>query len=154
MTIKEELAAELKAAMLARDARRRDVVRQIESEIGLVRSASGFDGKLDDDLYRSVIASYVKKMQKSVEEYRGLGGRGEAMAEKLEWEVEYLSRWLPKKLDEGATRRLVEAAIAELGVGGDPKAAGRVTGHIMKSRQDDVDGGLVNRLVREALGDA
>jgi len=65
--------------------------------------------------------------------------------------VEYLSRWLPSKLDEAATRDLVKAAIAELGVGGDEKAAGRVIGHVMKTHGKDLDGGLVNRVVREEL---
>lgn len=151
MSIKEELAAELKSAMLARDARRRDAVRQIETEISMVRSSAGFKGEIDDDLYVSVIGSYVKKMQKSVDEYRGLGERGEAMAEKLEWEVDYLSRWLPSKLGEEETLALVRAAIAELGVAGDPKAAGRVTGHLMKIHKDEVDGGMVSRLVRAEL---
>jgi uncharacterized protein YqeY len=73
------------------------------------------------------------------------------MAEKLGFEVEYLSRWLPQKLDEEATRSLVRSAIESLGVAGDEKAAGRVTGQLMKEHGKDVDGGLVNRLVREEL---
>jgi hypothetical protein len=36
-------------------------------------------------------------------------------------------------------------------VAGDEKAAGRVTGHLMKTRGADLDGGLVSRLVREEL---
>lgn len=75
------------------------------------------------------------------------------MAEKLGWEVEYLSRWLPKKLDEASTAALVRSAIAELGVAGDSKASGRVIGQIMKDHKDEVDGALVNRLVAEALNE-
>lgn len=152
MTIAEEMRAELVDAMRAGDKARRDVIRQIETEVTVLRSSPGFSGEVDDDTYRSVIGSYSKKMQKSIEEYRGLGERGGIMADKLTWEVGYLSRWLPKKLDEAATRRLVEEAIGELGVGSDPKAAGRVVGHLMKSPGDDLDGALVNRLVRELLG--
>jgi uncharacterized protein YqeY len=73
------------------------------------------------------------------------------MAEKLGWEVEYLSRWLPKKLDEESTAILVRSTIEELGVAGDPKASGRVIGQIMRTHKDEVDGGLVNRLVAETL---
>jgi hypothetical protein len=36
-------------------------------------------------------------------------------------------------------------------VAGEEKAAGRVVGHLMKSRGEDLDGGLVNRLAREEL---
>lgn len=151
MTIKQELAQELRDAMKAKDGPRRDVIRQIETEIAQARSQPGFSGEVDDDLYRQVIGSYVKKMDKSRQEYAELGERGEAMAGKLGYEVEYLSRWLPQKLDEETTRALVRSAIAELGVASDEKAAGRVTGHLMKSHGKDLDGGLVNRLVREEL---
>jgi uncharacterized protein YqeY len=46
---------------------------------------------------------------------------------------------------------LVESLIEEMGVAGDDKAAGRVIGQLMKSHGKDLDGGMVNRLVREAL---
>ncbi|HKZ19210.1 MAG TPA: GatB/YqeY domain-containing protein [Acidimicrobiia bacterium] len=154
MTIKEELNAELKDAMKARDARRRDVIRMIETEVTLARSAPGFKGEVNDSLYRKVIAAYAKKMEKAKGEFREAGDRGAAMVEKLAWEVEYLSRWLPKKLDEESTAALVSAAIAELDVAGDPKASGRVIGQIMKEHKDEVDGALVNRLVAEALKEA
>lgn len=151
MTIAEQLSEELKTAMKAGDGPRRDVIRQVQTEIATARSAPDFRGEADDAFYRKVIASYVKKMDKSREEYAGMGERGRAMAEKLAFEVEYLSRWLPTKLGEDETRALVVDTIAELGVAGDEKAAGRVTGHLMKNRGDDLDGGLVNRLVREEL---
>jgi uncharacterized protein YqeY len=151
MSIKDELADELRDAMKAKDAPRRDVIRQVETEISVARSQPGFTGDLDDDLYRQVIGSYVKKMDKTRQEYLELGGRGETMAAKLAFEVEYLSRWLPKKLDEEATRELVREAIEELGVASDEKAAGRVTGHVMKRHGSDLDGAVVSRLVREEL---
>ena len=152
MTIADQLSEELKTAMKAKDAPRRDVIRQIQTEAATARSQPDFEGEVDDEFYKRIIASYVKKMDKSRQEYQDMGERGEAMAEKLAYEVDYLSRWLPQKLDEAETRALVVAAISELGVAGDDKAAGRVTGHLMKSRGEDLDGTLVNRIVREELG--
>jgi uncharacterized protein YqeY len=151
VSIKEELTQELRDAMKAKDGPRRDVIRQVETEVSVARSQPGFTGEVDDDLYRQVISSYVKKMEKSRQEYSEMGERGRAMAEKLGFEVDYLSRWLPRKLDEEATRALIRSAIEELGVAGDEKAAGRVTGQVMKAHGTDLDGGLVNRLVREEL---
>ncbi len=151
MTIRDELADELRDAMKAKDASRRDVIRQVETEIAVARSQPGFTGELDDDLYRQVIGSYVKKMDKSRQEYLELGERGQPMAAKLAFEVDYLSRWLPKKLDEHETRDLVREAIEELGAASDEKAAGRVTGHLMRQHGNDLDGALVSRLVREEL---
>lgn len=151
MSIASDLAAELKDAMLSKDARRRDVIRQVQTEITLARSEPGYDKSKDEEVVQGVIESYSKRMQKSITEYEGYGERGADMADKLKFEVEYLSRWMPQKLDEAATRSLIEAKIAELGVAGDEKAVGRVTGMIMKDHKEEVDGALVNRLVRELL---
>ena len=151
MSIREELASELKDAMRAKDGPRRDVIRQIETEVAVARSEPGFSGEVDDDLYRQVIGSYVKKMDKTRQEYLEVGERGAAMAAKLGYEVEYLSRWLPQKLGESETRDLVRKTIEDLGPGADEKAAGRVTGQLMKEHGKDLDGALVNRLVREEL---
>lgn len=153
MTIQEEMTAELRAAMKEKDALRRDAIRQVQTEVATAKSQPDFDGEVDDVLYQAVINSYVKRMEKSRDEYAALGERGEEMSDKLAFEVEYLSRWLPEKLDEESTRRLVVEAIEELGAD-DEKAAGRVIGHLMKSHGNDLDGGLVNRLVREELGNS
>lgn len=150
MGIQEELVAELQDAMRAKDKPRSSVIRQIQTEIAVAKSASGFNGEVDDDLYRSTIVSYVKKMEKARLEFEGLGDRGAEQAAKLAYEVEYLSRWTPTLLGEDATRDIVKAAIAELGID-DPKMMGRVMGHVMKS-EAELDGGLVNKLVREELG--
>ena len=151
MSIKDELAAELKDAMKAGDRRRREVVREIETQMSRRRAEPGFGGEVDDDLYLEIMGSFAKKMEKAAGDYEGLGERGVDMAAKLRWEVSYLSRWLPSKLSEEETRTAVKAAIADLGVN-DPKMAGKVVGHLMKSMGEDLDGGLVNRVVREELG--
>ena len=151
MNIQNELAAELKDAMRAGDKARKDVIRQVQTEASTAKSEPGFTGEADDAFYEKVIASYVKKMDKSRQEYLELGERGAAMAEKLAFEVDYLARWLPKKLGEDETRSLVRETIETLGAAGDPKAVGRVTGTLMKSRGADLDGGLVARIVSEEL---
>jgi uncharacterized protein YqeY len=150
VSIREELAAELKDAIKTRDAARASVIRQVETEVAVAKSAPGFKGDVTDDLYKRTIASYVKKMDKARKEYEELGERGAAQAGKLAFEVEYLSQWTPQLAGEAETREIVRAAIAELGAD-NPKMMGRVMGHIMKSGVE-VDGALVNRLVREELG--
>jgi uncharacterized protein YqeY len=149
MTIAEELREELKDAMRAKDKPRLNVVRGIETEVARVRSEPGFSGDVDDDLYRSVIGSYVKKMDKAREEFLAAGDAGRANAEKLGYEIDYLGRWLPTALGEDETREIVRAALAEVGA---DAPAGRVIGQVMKSGHEGLDGALVNRLVREELG--
>lgn len=150
MTIHEQLAANLRDAMRAKDKPQINVIRQIETEVTMEKSAPGFDGEVNDELYLNVITSYVKKMKKAQGEFEAAGERGAEQAAKLAYEVDYLSQWLPDEVGEDETRAIVKGAMAELGVD-DPKQMGRVIGHIMKSH-GDLDGGLVNKLVREELG--
>ena len=152
MTIHEELIEELKAAMRAQDKNRLDVIRQIESEASRARSEKGFTGDPHgDDLYRSVLASYVKKMEKAREEFVAAGDRGAEQAAKLGFEVEYLARWIAKALSDEETREVVRVAIMELKAD-DPKKMGQVIGHIMKNGPAGMDGAVVAQLVRETLG--
>ncbi len=152
MSIKNELRGELVNAMKAGDRGRRDAIRSVEAEIQTRRTAPGFSGTgEDDDFYQQVIAGYVKKMRKAASEYADLGERGREMSEKLAFEADYLSRWLPAHLDEEQSRKLVAETVALLGVEGQPRAQGRVMGHIMTAHRQEVDGSLISRLVSEEL---
>jgi len=151
MSIQKQLAAEQKAAMKSGDRATLNVIRQIQSEISVAKAAPGFDGEIDDDLYLATIATYVKRMGKAHGEYEALGERGREQADKLAFEIDYLSAYLPQKLDEPATRALVDQVITDLGAT-DPKMTGQVIGAVMKSGEE-VDGKLVSRLVNEALAE-
>ncbi len=151
MSIAQQLRSELKDAMRARDQQRLDVIRAVETEVKMARSAPGFSGEVDDALYERLIAAYVKKMKKALAEYEGLGERGAEMADKLRFEVDYLSRWLPKQLGEDEVRELVRKAIEELGAAS-PKQAGRIVGHLMKQHGKELDGKLVHKIATEELG--
>lgn len=154
LSVHEELAAAQRAAMKSGDKPTLNAIRQVETEVSVARAAPGFDGSIDDDdLYLRVIASYVRKMEKARREYLDLGDAGKDQADKLSYEVDYLSKWLPAEaFDEDEVRVLVREAIAELGVA-DAKQAGQVTGQVMRTA-DGLDGAVVNRLVREELGGA
>jgi len=149
MNIRDQLSADRIAAMKSGDRATVNVVRQVETEVSVAKSAPGFIGEVDDDLYRSTIAAYVKKMDKARSEYEALGERGEEQAGRLAFEVEYLSQFLPDAVSEADTRALVERTIAELGVD-DAKMKGRVIGAVIQS-SEGLDGALVARLVAEAL---
>jgi hypothetical protein len=151
MPIHEELAAELKDAMRQRDRKRLDVIRQVETEVSRAKSEPGFAGAVDDALYSRVIASYIKKMDKARDEFALGGERGQEAVAKLTFEIDYLSRWVPKGADDTVVKEVVRVALMELRVS-DPKQAGQVIGHIMKNGPKGLDGAAVSRLVREALG--
>ena len=151
MSIEQRLRDDQKTAMKARDAATLNAIRSIQAEVATAKTAPGFEGEVDDALFVKVISTYVKRISKSKTEYDALGERGAEQADKLGFEIEYLTRYLPKKLNEQDTRMLIERAIADIGAD-DSTPAGQVVGAVMRSGED-LDGSLVNRLVREALED-
>ena len=150
MSIEHELDEELKDALRTKDRARLDVIRQIRTEVTKAAAEPGAKDEDSDARHLRIIRSYVKKMEKAKSEYEGYGERGAEMVEKLGFETEYLSRWLPQQQSDEDVARLVQQAIEDTGVD-DPKQAGRIIGMLMK-QHDGLDGGTVNRLVKEALG--
>jgi uncharacterized protein YqeY len=150
VTIEGQLQEDQKAAMRAGDKATLNAIRSVQSEVATAKSAPGFSGAVDDDLYRSTIATYVKRIRKSRDEYLGMGDRGQEQASKLDFEIDYLTRYLPRTLDEAATRALVEKVVGELGADASTPP-GQVIGAVMRSGED-VDGAMVNRLVVDVLG--
>ena len=149
MSIEQSLRVDQTTAMRTRDKDTLNAIRSVQAEVAAAKSAPGFLGEVDDELFIKTISTYVKRMTKARAEYVTMGDAGAEQAGKLAFEIEYLSRYLPKTLDEEATRVLVSTTIADLGAGPDTPA-GKVIGAVMRS-SENVDGALVNKLVHEAL---
>jgi len=122
----------------------------LKSKLTEKRTSPGFKGELTDAVVREVTASYVKQLTRSIQEFGKGGEAGRGHIEKIKWEIDQLSVYLPKHLDEAATRKIVEEAIAQSGIT-DPSGSGRVIGIVMKSHKDEVDPALVRRLAEEIL---
>jgi uncharacterized protein len=151
MSIRDDLRAKLKDALRASDRKTADVVRMIESKVTERRTAKGFQGEVDDDLYRDVIAAYKKSLEKARAEYeRGGASASEALAE-LDWEIAFCQQYLPAQLGDEELRAAVREAITETGADG-PKMAGRVVGAVMKKHKGRVDAGRVKSIAADELG--
>jgi uncharacterized protein YqeY len=149
VTIEKQLRQDQTAAMKARDKDTLNAIRSVQAEVAAAKSAPGFTGEVDDDLYVTTIATYVKRVSKAKVEYDAIGGDGAAQSAKLAFEIDYLGKYLPKLLDEDATRELVDKAIVDLNATPDTPA-GQIIGAVMRSGED-LDGTLVNTLVQERL---
>jgi len=146
MALKDQLDADLKSAMIAKDTVKLSVVRMLKSavkyrEIELMKP-------LDDAGVLQVITSEIKRHKDSVEQYRA--GNRQDLVDQEEAEIRILQTWLPAQLSEEALRTLVDAAVTSTGAAG-PRDMGKV----MKALQPEVtgkaDGKLVSELVKARL---
>mgnify|MGYP001231364170 FL=1 len=147
MALIDDLSTALKEAMKAKDKPKLDAIRQVQTEIAKKKSEKGEEAT--DELVLGVISSYVKKMTKAVEEYKSLGDRGIEMAEKIQFEIDFLSGWLPEQLSEEDVAKLVDEVLADLG-DVDMSQMGRVIGAVM-AKGEGIDGSVVSKLVKEKL---
>jgi len=147
MALIDDLSTALKEAMKAKDKPKLDAIRQVQTEIAKKKSEKGEEAT--DELVLGVISSYVKKMAKAVDEYQSLGDRGAEMAEKIQFEIDFLSQWLPEQLSEEDVEKLVDEVLAELGEV-DMSQMGRIIGAVM-AKGDGIDGSIVSRVVKQKL---
>ena len=147
MALIDDLSAALKEAMKAKDKPKLDAIRQVQTEIAKKKSEKGEEAT--DELVLGVISSYVKKMTKAVEEYKSLGDRGIEMAEKIQFEIDFLSGWLPEQLSEEEVSTIIDEVLADLG-DVDMSQMGKIIGAVM-AKADGLDGSMVSKLVREKI---
>ncbi|HEY7363338.1 MAG TPA: GatB/YqeY domain-containing protein [Methylomirabilota bacterium] len=150
MGLEQTLNDTLRQAIKDRDTRTADVVRMVKTRLAERRTAKGFAGEVDDALVLDVIAAYRKQLQKALPEFEKAGERGAAQVAQLRFEMAFLDRYLPQRLEESDLRTLVQERIAALGIS-DPKHAGRLVGEVMRTHKGKVDAGDVKRIAEELL---
>ena len=146
MTLIEEIEDELKDAMKARDAERRDALRLIVN--ALKNSEKELQRPLSDDEELQVLQRERKRRAEAAEAFRS-GGR-EAQAEAEERELAILEEFMPAPLGEDEIEEIVDDAIAEVGATS-MADLGRVMADVMPQIAGRADGSAVSQLVREKL---
>jgi uncharacterized protein YqeY len=141
-----EIEGEIKEAMKARDAERRDALRLIVN--ALKSSEKELQRPLSDDEELQVLQRERKRRIEAAEAFRTGGHEDRAEAE--ERELAILEEFMPEPLTEEEIEEIVDDAIAEVGA---TKMAdlGRVMADVMPQIAGRADGSQVSQLVREKL---
>ena len=146
MSLVERLEGEVKDAMLARDAPRRDALRLI---LNSLRGAEkDLQRPLSDDEELQVLQRERKRRLEAAEAFRG--GDREEQAEKEERELAVLQEYMPAPLSEEELEDIIDDVIAEVGATS-LRQLGRVMADVMPQVAGRADGSTVSQLVREKL---
>jgi uncharacterized protein len=146
VTLIEELGDEVKEAMRAGDAARRDALRLILSS--LKSAEKDLLRPLTEDEELQVLQRERKKRIEAAEAFRG-GGR-EEQAAKEDAELAVLEEFMPEPLTEEELERIVDDAIAENGATS-MRDMGRVMKDVMPQIAGRADGATVSQMLREKL---
>jgi uncharacterized protein YqeY len=145
--LKEQVRARTTDALKAGDKVTVGTLRLLSAAITNREKDVGHE--LTDDEVREVAGKEVKKRAESIEAFDA-AGRAE-LADKERAERAVLEPYAPAQLDAGAVDALIDEAFAATGATG-PQDMGKVMGFIMGKAKGQIDGGLVQRKVKERLG--
>lgn len=147
MSLKEQLAQDLKTSMKDKDVIRKNAVQSIRAAVLQVEKDSKVT--LDDDGVIGVIAKEVKKRKDVLPDYEK-SGREDLIAE-LKKEIEVLTGYLPSQLTQEELDGIVKDAIDRIGATS-MKDMGKIMADVMPKITGRADGGAVNLTVRKLLG--
>jgi uncharacterized protein len=146
VTLIEEIEDELKDAMKARDAERRDALRLILNS--LKSSQKELQRPLSEEEELQVLQRERKRRVEAAEAFRTGGREEQAAAEERELDV--LEEFMPEPLSEDEIDEIVDDVIAEVGATS-MADLGRVMADVMPQIAGRADGSQVSQIVREKL---
>ena len=146
MSLITEIEGEIKEAMKARDAERRDALRLIVN--ALKGSEKELQRPLSDDEELQVLQRERKKRVEAADAFRSGGREEQATAE--ERELAILEEFMPEPLSEEEIEEIIDDAIAEVGATS-MADLGRVMADVMPQIAGRADGSSVSQIVREKL---
>ena len=148
MSIKEQLMADMKTAMKAREEGKL-ALNTIRMARAHIRQAEIDDGHADfnDDQVLAVLRKEVKQRKETLSEIESSGR--EDLVEQTKAEIDVLEKYLPAEM----TPEAVEAAVKEIVDAMDPgqKNMGSVMKAVMAKLKGQADGKLINQIVRKLL---
>jgi uncharacterized protein YqeY len=148
MTIKEQITADMKEAMKARDQVRLDTLRSVVSAFNYRRIEAGSDLSEEDQL--AVVQRLVKQRNDSIAEFEK-AGRAE-LAEKETRERDILQKYLPAQKSADEIRELVRATL--VGIPPEGRNQGALMKVLMPQLKGLADGNLVRQIATEELARA
>lgn len=146
MSLKERINEDMKAAMRAGEAAKRDAIRLLLAAI----KQKEVDERvvLDDTAVVAVIDKMLKQRRDSITQYEAAGRQDLANAEKFE--AELLTNYMPAGLSADEVAAAVAAAVAETGAAG-PGGMGKVMAILKPKLAGRADMTEVSKMVKVAI---
>jgi len=149
MSLEQQIMADLKTAMLARDEKSLRGLRAIKAAILLAKTSEGAGGELKGDDEIKLLQKLVKQRKDSLEIYQQQ--KRTDLAQKEQEEIEVIEKFLPKQLSAEELQLEIKKIIAETGATSSADM-GKVMGAATKKLSGKADGKTISATVRELLG--
>jgi uncharacterized protein len=148
MSLKAQIEADIKKAMLARQKDELKALRAIKSMILLAETEKGSDGALSEDTEMKMLMKAVKQRKDSAAIYKEQG-RNDLYDVEIT-EVKVIEKYLPQQMSEDEIKVALIEVIKAVGASG-PQDMGKVMGMASKKLAGKADGKTISGLVKELL---
>jgi uncharacterized protein len=148
MALEQQIMAEMKDAMKAKDEATLRGLRAIKAEIIKAKTEPGAGGEIDEATEQKFLQKMMKQRRDSLEIFEKQGRADLAIKEKEEMAI--IERFLPKQLSEAGIKVIVEKIIAETG-SASAADMGKVMGAASKQLAGQADGKTISNIVKELL---
>ena len=144
----DNISEGIKEAMKAKDAVRRDTLRNIKKVFLEAKTAPGANDELSDADALKILQKLAKQGRESAEIFIQQGRAD--LAENELAQVRVLEEYLPKQLSEAELESALRTIITQLGVT-EPREMGKVMGVATKQLAGKADGKAISAMVKKIL---
>lgn len=148
MTLKQQIDAEIKQAMLAKNADRLRALRAIKSMILLEETKGGAGDGLTTEEETRILTKAVKQRKDSADIYQQQG-RADLLAIEAA-EIAVIEQFLPQQLTEDELRGKLQEIMARIGASS-PADMGKMMGVASKELAGIAEGKVISMMVKTLL---
>ena len=143
MSIREQILADIKEAMKAKDEFKRDTLRTLNAALKQVEVDQRIE--MTDEVVLPLLQKEIKKRADSVELYRK--GAREDLAKKEQSEIELIKAYLPAQLSDDELKEKIKNIVEKVG---------KNLGAVMKMAKDEIGASAeakrISMIAKELLG--
>ena len=147
MSLEQNIMAQMKDAMKAKDEAGLRGLRAIKAAILLAKTAGG-SGEITADDEIKLLQKLVKQRKDSLDIFRQQNRTD--LAQKEEEEIAIIEKFLPKHMDAEELKTIIAGIITETGASS-PADMGKVMGVASKQLAGQADGKTISAVVKELL---
>jgi uncharacterized protein len=148
MSLKQQIDNDIKQAMLAKNKEALEALRSIKSMILLAETEKGGSGEIGNEVEGKLLMKAAKQRKESAEIFQKEGR--EDLAKREVFQLDIITKYLPKQLSEDEVRAELQGIIAQVGAKG-PQDMGKVMGVATKQLAGKADGRLISEIVKKLL---
>jgi uncharacterized protein len=148
MSLTEQINADIKAAMLAKEREKLEALRAIKAAL-LLEATKGGSGEITTADELKILQRLYKQRADAAAIYNEQNRKD--LAEVEEFQSDIIKAYLPAQMSETEVTEVVKAVVAQVGATG-PQDMGKVMGAVMGKLNGKAEGTLISQVVKSVLG--